>query len=374
MKGGPEPGAVVLGAQAMRSHSSRGRGLGRYAYEYSRALASEHPGLVAWTDDDPEQPRPLSGRPALYHVLSPFEQLPLDRVWPVWARDPRVALAVTLHDLVPLVFPETYLGHPLSRLAYLTRLQLVKRADAILAISEAAARDAVTWLGVEESRVHVAYEDCAPLFRPPGEAREQVLAVLRGTLPELRASFCLYVGGEDPRKNMTAALAAFARLDPAQRAEHQLVIACRLSGDQQRRLAREAGRLGISGDTLFTGEVDDDTLLRLYQGCEVFVFPSLYEGFGLPVLEAMRCGAPVIASNLSSLPELVTEPEAAFDPARPEAIAAVLSRALGDAGFRDRLRRMAAASAARFSWHDTVTRSLAGYRAAWRRRAQLWPG
>ncbi|HEX6347827.1 MAG TPA: glycosyltransferase family 1 protein [Candidatus Dormibacteraeota bacterium] len=351
------PLQVVLGAQAAATPESRGRGLGRVAANYAAAFRRLHPELLAGVDEGLDGVR-APGEEVLYHVLSPFELLPLDAIWPAWARDRRHALAVTLYDLVPLLFAERYVPPSAEKLAYMTRLDIVRRADAVLTISEATRRDALQWLGLDPARVHTVYLDCAPGFGPPaGEPRP-------ASLPGLRPGYCLYVGGGDWRKNLGGALAAYSRLPAGLRAAHQLVLAGALSTGTRDSLQAQAARLGIRADLLLAGELPEPDLVSLYQACRLFVFPSLYEGFGLPVLEAMRCGVPVISGDNSSLPELVTESEARFDAADPEATAAVWARALEDAELRSRLLAMGRATAARFSWDRTVELSLAAYRQA----------
>ncbi len=333
------------------------------AAHYTAALRAAHPGLVAGVDVL-DSPVPAPAEASIYHVVSPFEDLPIAQVWPVWARSPRHALVVTLHDLIPLLFADQYIPHSGAKLNYMTRLGLVRRADVVLTISRATARDAVTWLGLDPARVRVVYEDCDPAFGPTSQPAEQVLANLQVRLPRLRAGFCLYVASEDWRKNLERTLEAFSRLDPDLRGGHQLVIACQLSERTQGRLLALAARLGIADDVLLTGAVSDSELKGLYQACRLFTFPSLYEGFGLPPLEAMRCGAPVIAADNSSLPELVDWPEARFDARDIEAMAAVMVRGLTDEGYRSRLFEMGRRMAPQFSWRRTVELSLPGYRRA----------
>ena len=135
--------------------------------------------------------------------------------------------------------------------------------------------------------------------------------------------FLLYVGGDDARKNMEGTIRAYARLPAPLRSEHQLVIACRIGPLRRFELGTFAASLGIGGDEIeLTGFVTDQELAALYRACELFIFPSLYEGAGLPILEAMSCDAPVAASNTSSIPELLGDLEATFDPADPADIAA----------------------------------------------------
>ena len=347
---------------------------------HTLALAERVPGQIAQITLDPElrlpngierildkldfgfnEDSPTAERPLVYHVMSPFEPVSAERIWPRWAQEPSVGLVVTLHDLIPMLYPERYLHNPEARLWYPTRAQMLQSADAVLAISEATARDATRLLGIDPERIFTVYEDCSPLFRPPQQPREQLLTELSTSVPGLRSGYFFYVGGIDFRKNVEGMISGYALLPPEIRRRHQLVISCKILPDEERVLREHAGRQGVGDELLFTGYVPDEVLLHLYQACHVFVFPSLYEGFGLPVVEAMRCGAAVIASDVSSLPELVRDAEARFDPSSPEAICDRMLRTVQDEAFVQRRRAAAAAEADRFSWERVTAETLRGY-------------
>src|SRR5690606_13177165 len=150
-----------------------------------------------------------------------------------------------------------------------------------------------------------------------------------------------------------------ARLTTAQRHRYQLVIASRLTDAMLVQLQQYAAKIGVGKDELvFTGYVDDKALVALYGAAVLFVFPSLHEGFGLPVLEAMACGAAVIGSNCSSIPEVIGNSEALFDPLSVSALHEKLSRVLGDTEFRNELRLSAKSQVARFTWERTADGAL----------------
>ncbi len=180
-------------------------------------------------------------------------------------------------------------------------------------------------------------------------------------LPE---RYLLYLGGFDQRKNLSALLRAFALLVSKQ-PQARLVIAGRLPGRDSplfpdpRRLV---GELGLEERVIFTGWVAEEDKPALLSGAVAFVFPSLYEGFGLPALEAMACGTPVVASNRSSLPEVVGEGGILVEPTDVEALAEAMETLLVDDVLRAELRPRALAQAARFSWEQTALETLAVYR------------
>ena len=169
--------------------------------------------------------------------------------------------------------------------------------------------------------------------------------MLRATLPRIRPGFLLYVGGVDYRKNIEGTIRGYAELPESVRDAHQLVIACRIAGSCARLERSLRPELGISPrDLLLTGFVTDEQLAALYRSCELFIFPSLYEGAGLPILEAMSCGAPVAASRTTSVPELLGDLEATFDPADPADIAPLSRRGAGQPGAPGRAARALAAT------------------------------
>jgi len=252
-----------------------------------------------------------------------------------------------------------------------------RRAEAIITVSQASKRDIVRYLHIPPERIHVTYEAAGETFQPvedeacPGPSRRAQLTAVRQkyALPE---RYLLYLGGFDQRKNLSALLRAFALLVNKQRhcvlslsKEARLVIAGNLPGQDTplfpdpRRLVRE---LGVEERAIFTGWVAEEDKPAILSGATAFVFPSLYEGFGLPALEAMACGTPVIASNRSSLPEVVGEGGILVEPTDVEALAEAMEVLLVDDALRAELRQRALAQAAKFSWKQTALETLAIYR------------
>ena len=368
--------SVLFDIQGIQSPAHGERGIARYLLELALALDRWHPGRISRFVLNPDLPLPPAVEPflaggkltysdrldssdeRLYHIGSPFEYIPFDRVWPQSVHDRRMRLVVTLYDLIPKLFPDVYLSNPATRSWYLTRLELLRRADRLLAISEATAADAVRELGVPAERVVAVGAAVSEHFRRPA-SRDAAFAVVRQALPWIEPGYVFYVGGIEPRKNIDRLLEAYARLPAELRRRHQLVIVCRVHPDERARLERRLGRLGVAATVRFPGYLPDPALVALYQAAELFVFPSLYEGFGLPIAEARACGAAVIASRSSSLLELVRDEEALFDPTDTESIAATLERVLRDAALRERLREQELEE--RFTWRGVAERTVAEY-------------
>ncbi|EGQ61089.1 glycosyl transferase, group 1, partial [Acidithiobacillus sp. GGI-221] len=175
----------------------------------------------------------------------------------------------------------------------------------------------------------------------------------------LTRPFVMYTGGIDYRKNIEALISAYAKLSNEIRRGHQLAIVCSILDHDRNRLEKLAQKCGLgAGELVFTGFIPSDDLLALYNLCRLFVFPSWHEGFGLPVLEAMACGAPTLASNCSSLPEVVGLDEALFDPKDEHAIVDAMERALTNDAFLQRLKAHGLQQAKKFSWDASAQRAL----------------
>ncbi|HWH12705.1 MAG TPA: glycosyltransferase [Solirubrobacteraceae bacterium] len=380
------PGSIWLDAQGGQNRTHFDRGIPRYVNEQLRAIVDLAPSVVAGVGVNPALP--LTGnldwllgsgrlewnrhgptgpaaKPQIYHVMSPIElDRSLDEIWPVWARVPGIKTVVTLFDLIPLIFEHHYLRQPQLRERYLARLELVRCADQVLALSQTTADDAIERLRIRPDRVTVVDAGVANGFAMRGDSvasRDRILGRFRA----LRPGFMLYVAGIEFRKNIERLIEAHGLTSASFRANHQLVITCRVASDERERLTALGRRAGLNaGDLLLTGYVDDLELAGLYRGCALFVFASFYEGSGLPVLEAMACGAPVAASNTSTSPEILGDRDATFDPFDPRDIARVLEATLGDADLITRLRERSRRRVARYTWRHVAERSLAGYRRA----------
>lgn len=324
-------------------------------------------GRLGWVSGRDSEPDP---RPSIYHVTSPFEGptpfVTLDDQWPGWARRPGTRLVITLHDLIPLIFSEHYIDpDPIHMSRWLARLGIVRTADHILAVSECSAADAVEQLQFDETRITVIDAGTSVQIASMVGSREEAAKVLEGRFPGLRDGFLFYVAGGDWRKNVRGLIEAYSRLEERFRERHQLVITYKLASDVRQELERFAAELGIHGDQLLlTGFVPDRELSALYRLCGLFVFPSLYEGAGLPILEAMACGAPVIGSNVSSVPEILGDLRATFDPADADDIARSIARTLDDETELERLRRVSEERTAHFTWDRVARKMLEGYERA----------
>lgn len=278
--------------------------------------------------------------------------------------------AVTLYDLIPYLQPDRYLTSLEHYAWYIAQLESLRRTDMLLAISDYTRNAAVDLLSVPETNVATIYADADPMFVRSGVTVPSEVQQLRRL--GINTPFIMYTGvisSEDPRKNCRGLLQAYARLAPALRERHQLVFVGRYDAYDHRDLHHEANQLGIeSRQLVFTDYVDDAKLLLLYNACGLFVFPSLEEGFGLPALEAMRCGAAVIGSNCSSIPEVIGEPAALFDPLSIDDMAQTMNQALTCESLREKLLLSSAQQSEKFCWDRTAQLALAAFEQALQQR------
>lgn len=258
----------------------------------------------------------------------------------------RARTLLTVHDLSFVCYPQTADPH-LYRYLNVAVPRSVGRADHILADSQNTAHDLSRLWDVPAGKVSVLYSGVEPRFRPVTDAAE--LARVRGRY-DLPQNFIFTVGTLQPRKNYERLIRAFSQLWAAPEGHsHQLVVAGG-KGWLYESIFDSVRELGLDRGVLFPGFVDDEDLPALYTLADLFVFPSLYEGFGLPVLEAMACGTPVICSDASSLPEVAGDAALLVDPLDVEGWTQAMGQALNDEQLRRRLVARGLAQARRFSW------------------------
>jgi glycosyltransferase involved in cell wall biosynthesis len=233
----------------------------------------------------------------------------------------------------------------------------VRAADAIIAVSGQTRRDLIELYNVPAAKIHVIYQGIDERFAPIGPAGIDTVRQRYG----IERPYWLMVGTLEPRKNHAAALRALARLK-ANGFPHCLVVAGGAGWlfDPIRTLV---GELGLSDDVIFTGRVPDADLPALYSGADCFLMPSLYEGFGFPVLEAMACGTPVVCSNSSSLPEVAGDAALMVDPEDDGALAAAVGRLLAEPDLRSQLRQRGEQQAAGFRWQECAAQTVQVYAA-----------
>ncbi len=372
---GPLTALRRLALDARPVQSARGTGIGSYTSQLLKALdrAARLDLHLVW---GPGEPRPLLRNPAEYWPLGRddlLEQTALPawlaqsgaQVYHLtqnglgWPRRSPIPLVLTLHDLIPFRLPEVV------RPSYLTRFLgevpgAVAAARKVIAVSEAARADICGILGADPAKIAVIPSAPAAVFRPRDRNTARLLLARRYGL---RGRFILYVGGYNQRKNVASLVWAFARLVRYLPARQRLVL-LGAGGPYCDRLAALAAALGIEREVVFPGFVPRRHLPLFYAAADLFCYPSLYEGFGLPPLEAMACGAPVVASNASSLPEVLGDAALLVPPEDTAALGRAMLRLLGDPALAGEYRKRGLARAALYRWDDIARRVLGVYEEA----------
>jgi glycosyltransferase involved in cell wall biosynthesis len=296
--------------------------------------------------------------PDVVYVASLFEGYGDDAVASIGASPASVPTAVTLFDLIPYIHPSPYLENHSVAAWYHEKIASLRRADLWLAISESSRSEGIDQLGLPEQWVVNVSTDVDAFFRRMPISREQEIGVR--SLYGLSRPFIMYTGGIDHRKNIEGLIRAFSKLPLPLRDEYQLAIVCSIQPESRQTLEQLFEKQGLpTGSVVLTGFVPENDLLALYNLCALFVFPSWHEGFGLPALEAMRCGAPVIGANTSSLPEVIGWSEALFNPYSDDEMTQAMRRALSDEEFRTKLFKNAQRQSEKFSWDKTARRAIA---------------
>lgn len=401
---------IVLDMQGAQTTGSRHRGIGRYSMSLAAALAraggckidlrialnsafseAAHEIIDTLSPDLPRSafsfytvpagtyPPPVQGDPIQsvaaqvarlhYASLEPhcviisslFEGYGAGDLCPFGINLPGVVSCAVLYDLIPLILRERF-PDPSYLAFYERQLNVLKHTDCLLSISESSKRDAVRVLGLDEERVTNIGAAVSSTFHE----------LERGPRPDIgtKKEYMLFSGGIDPNKNLALAVEAFARLPDEIRRKHDLVHVGVLAMEARNSLLATARRRGVR-DIVFLGHVSDRRLIDVLDHARVFLFPSIYEGFGLPVLEAMTRGTPVLASKRSSLPEIVAREDYLFDPDDPDDLAQRLERLLTNPELRADSARYCRERADYFSWDAVGGAALA---AVEKTLFRLYPG
>lgn len=396
---------ILLDLQSTQTPNSRSRGVGRYSMSLAQAMATNcrdhdiHVALNSAFPDTIESLRaafgPIIGddnihvwstprgvderstsnqwkigageiireayiarlRPDIVHVFNAFEGFIDDSLFSIDKFGIGAPTSATLYDLIPLIYGDVYRTNPKYNRWYQKNLDNLKRAQLILAISESSRREGIEWLNLQEEWVVSTPAAADAVFKPLTLSPDKIEMLRRRF--GLDRPFIMNSGGGDSRKNLSALVAAYGQLPEYLRKQYQLAIVSALASAEVAALSALATQYNLSkNDVVFTGFVSDEDMVALYGLSTVFVFPSLHEGFGLPVLEAMQCGAPVIGSNCSSLPEVIGRTDALFNPRDEADISAKIFQVLNDSHFRQNLSDHGLARARQYDWGSSARIAL----------------
>jgi glycosyltransferase involved in cell wall biosynthesis len=406
---------IVIDLQSCQSGSKWG-GIGRYSMELAKAMASESRGHEVWLALNALMPDAIAEirvafedlipneriqvfdlpsnlhirtaeptrvraaeiiredflqclQPDFVHIMSMFEGFDEDVVTSVGQYFPGSKTSVTLHDLIPLVQSARYLPNGKSQDYYERKIQNIKNAQLLLANSEFSRREGIDLLDLPPDRVLNVSAAADERFKPTTLDPQRATRLLARY--GIQRKFLMFTASFDSRKNQANLISAFALLPFELREDYQLVLMGGGEEEALRKLRALVKKLGLhEGEVIFPGHVLDIDLVALYNLCHLFVLPSLAEGFGLPALEAMSCGAATIGSNLTSVPEVIGWTEALFDPTSPELIAKKIHQALTEPGFLRALRDHGLSQAKKFSWKQTADRAFDAFEAQHARNAE----
>ena len=364
---------MLVGLDGRGLSAAARSGVERYVVELARALAQldDRPDMLAYTDGpipDADLSRALSGRLETRLIAARRGWLRVALPWRLW-RD-RVDLVhlpstilppllpcpavVTVHDLAWRKHPETYAPDDLAMQS--RAASGVRRAAHVIAVSETTARDVMDLLGIPRDKITVTPLAVSAQFSPEGA---RVPAGAFEGAERLAEGYVLYAGGLAPRKNLVRLLEAYQQV--ARETQAPPLVLPGADSPHARELRRRAAELGLQDRVIFPGYVEEALLPALYRGATVFVYPSLYEGFGMAVLEAMASGLPVITSDRSGTAEAAADAALLVSPESVEEIASALARLLGDEQLRSDLAARGLRRSKACDWRQTARQTIAAY-------------
>lgn len=266
-------------------------------------------------------------------------------------------MVITFHDMASWLFPQKFrIKH---RIVYsLFVPSFAKKADGIIAVSECTKHDLVRLFRMPEEKITVVYEGASELFKPVDDTALLENIRKKYSLP---GKYILYVGMLEPRKNVPVLVRAFKQLKDSTGVEHKLVIVGK-KGWMYDEIFKTVRSLKLEDEVIFTGYITDKELPLIYSASELFVYPSAYEGFGLPLLEAMACGVPVIASNVSSIPEITGDAVVLVNPDNAGELSKAMNKIISDKSLQESIRKKGLERAGMFSWEKAAGQTLEVYK------------
>lgn len=369
---------MIIGIDGRAAYWYRGTGIGTYVYQliykqsqldqdnqYYILIPKESDYSFIWGDNFHKTPVDnmrkdrfweeleikdvlLDRKVDVYHIPQNGIGMPKEKICP---------FVITLHDVIPITMPETV--GPYYCKKFLESIpEILEKSDAILTVSEFSKADICRELSLPEDKVFVSKLAAEDIYTPVDKTLAK--AYIREKYG-IEDDFFLYVGGFNPRKNIKSLLLAYAYIKERLKKCYKIVILGK-QGKSYDDLVNLSHKLKISNDCIFTGFIPVDDMPLFYNAASVFVYPSLYEGFGLPVVESMACGTPVITSNITSLPEVVGDAAITVYPDDYEAIGNNMLQLVEDEMLYETMRAKALERASLYSWDKTVKDTIEVYK------------
>jgi len=263
--------------------------------------------------------------------------------------------AVILYDLIPYIFREKYLKWTAYRAWFEHKIEEIKKYDVYFGISNSTKKDFEKYLGIDSQKIKVIPLAADEKFKELDKKEKEDGKIILKEKYHINPNYIFYVpGGFEERKNFENLFKAYSSLPEELKKNYLLVIGSKMDENTRRHLESLSKKLGIEDRVIFTGYVSDEELVILYNNCSLFVFPSLYEGFGLPIVEAMRCGAPVISSDRAGMKEIVVSKDAMFNPEKPDEISEKMRLALTNENYKLFLIENSIKQREKYSWEKAV--------------------
>ena len=269
-------------------------------------------------------------------------------------------LCTLIHDLIPLHYEDHYFLNSDFKSKYFKQLKTLYDSDILFAVSEATRCDAINLLGIHPDKIITIYGGMSDkFFKIPLLDEKQISKIKKKY--SIKSKFVLYTAGIYFHKNIEKSIIAFSKLDPTLLEDLSYVIVCEINKSDKIRLAKLAKDHDLFNNIIFTGYISDDELNVLYNSCDAFFFPSLIEGLGIPILEAMKCGSPVIGSNASSISELINNPKFTFNPNDEDEMHLLLNKILTNSTFRNESIQNSLKQITQYSWEKSAKKVISVY-------------
>lgn len=297
-------------------------------------------------------------RPDIIHIFSLFEGFQDEAITSIKQFDKSTKISVTMHDLIPFLNPDKSLNSNKNyKKYYMRKIDYLKRADIYLSVSNYSRKKCIDSLGLSENKVVNISSAVSQFFKPQFIDKDAASRLFQKF--GIKAPFIFCSGTVEEHKNLERMIQAFAALPSNLQKQFQLVFMGKFQENEIAHLNYLAHKTGLEPEALcFTGYVSDEELVCLYNLCDLFVLPSWHEGFGLPLLEAMSCGAPAIGANTSSIPEVIGQDDALFDPFSINSISKKISEVLLNIEFSKKIREHGLQQSKNFSWDKTAKRAI----------------
>jgi len=266
-----------------------------------------------------------------------------------------------IYDLIPLNYPEHYFSNPDFKTEYFKSLKILYHSDLLFSISDSTREDVINILGINPKKIiSIKGAPSNNFYRIENVSENEIQKIKKKY--GIKRQFILYTGGIEFRKNIESSIIAFSKINKEKLTHTSYVIVCEINPPDKLRLNQLAKQHNIEDNLILTGYIPDEELNLLYNNCDGFIFPSLIEGLGIPILEAMKCGAPIIGSNTSSIIELIKEQEFTFNPSNQAEITSLINKILEDESFKLRSKRNSLDQSKNYTWDIVSKKAISAYK------------